>query len=64
MSADSLNVASHLALMAATEPERAAIHVPIRGVNRTGTSDHRTITFAELNADSDALADGLAAAGA
>ena len=63
MPADSLNVASHLARMAATEPNRAAIHVPIRGVNPTGTSEHRTITFAELNADSDAIADGLAAAG-
>ena len=63
MPADSLNVASHLARMAATDPERAAIHVPVRGVNPTGISEHRTITFSELNADSDAIADGLAAAG-
>lgn len=54
----SFNVASHLVHRAATEPNRPALHVPIRGVKQ-----HRTITFAELNADSDAIAAGLASLG-
>jgi acyl-CoA synthetase (AMP-forming)/AMP-acid ligase II len=49
----SFNVAEHLVRRAAEEPNRAAIHFPIRGTL------HRTITFAELNADSDAIANGL-----
>ena len=51
-----LNVAAHLARMAATAPARAAVHVPARG-------GYRTLTFAELNADADAIAHGLAAVG-
>jgi acyl-CoA synthetase (AMP-forming)/AMP-acid ligase II len=51
-----LNVAAHLARMAATDPARAAVHVPARG-------SHRTISFSELNADADAIAHGLAAVG-
>ncbi len=61
--ASSLNVASHLARMAATEPSRAAIHYPPRGVNPTGTTEHLSITFAALNADADAIAHGLTAVG-
>ena len=58
-----LNVAAHLARMAATDPHRAAVHSPLGGVNPVGPSPHLTITFAELNADSDAIAHGLAAVG-
>lgn len=59
----SVNVASHLARMAATEPDRAAIHYPPRGVDPQGTTEHLTRTFAQLHADSDAIAHGLTAAG-
>ena len=52
----SVNVASHLARMAATEPDRAAIHYPPRGVNPHGTTEHLTLTFARLNALADRLA--------
>ncbi|MFO0804727.1 MAG: fatty acid CoA ligase family protein [Gemmataceae bacterium] len=63
MSSASFHVADHLVERAAAEPSRAAIHFPLRGVNPSGTSLHRTITFAELNADSDAIAAGLARSG-
>jgi len=53
------NVAEYLVERARAEPDRAAVHVPIRGVNPNGASDHRTITFSQLNADSDAIAAGL-----
>ncbi|MBA4189913.1 MAG: peptide synthase [Planctomycetaceae bacterium] len=59
----SLNVASHLARMAADHPTQVAVHFPRRGVKPTGTSEHIAITFAELNADADAIAHGLVAAG-
>jgi acyl-CoA synthetase (AMP-forming)/AMP-acid ligase II len=55
----SFNVANHLVQRASAEPDRAAIRVPIRGVNPSGESPHRTITFGELNSDSDAIASGL-----
>jgi acyl-CoA synthetase (AMP-forming)/AMP-acid ligase II len=58
-----LNVAAHLARMASEAPGRAALHAPLRRVNLNGTTPHRTITFAELNADADAIAHGLAALG-
>jgi acyl-CoA synthetase (AMP-forming)/AMP-acid ligase II len=60
---DPLNVAAHLARMAATAPGRAALHAPRRRVTPTGHTPYRTITFAELNADADAIAHGLAALG-
>jgi olefin beta-lactone synthetase len=60
---ESLNVAAHLVRMAETEPNRAAIHFPIGGVKPAGLSEHRTLTFAELNADSDGIAHGLTALG-
>lgn len=63
MTANPLNVAAHLARMAAAEPDRAALHYPQRGVNPGGPSEHLTLTFAHLNADADALAHGLTAAG-
>lgn len=59
----SFNVANHLVQRAAAEPDRAAILVPLRGVNPVGICEHRTITFRELNADSDAIASGLARIG-
>jgi acyl-CoA synthetase (AMP-forming)/AMP-acid ligase II len=58
-----VNVAEHLAARAKSEPNRAALHVPIGSVNPAGTSPHRTITFGELNADVDRIAAGLAALG-
>ena len=58
-----LNVAEHLARMAAAEPDRAALHHPHRGGNPDGPTDYRTLTFRHLNADADALAHGLAAVG-
>jgi acyl-CoA synthetase (AMP-forming)/AMP-acid ligase II len=58
-----LNVAAHLARMAADHPARPAVHVPRRGVRPDGPSEHLTLTFADLNADADAVAHGLAAAG-
>lgn len=59
----SLNVASHLARMAHDSPKQAAIHAPRGRVNTDGSTEHRAITFAELHADSDAIAHGLHAAG-
>ncbi len=58
----SLNVASHLARMAHEHPKQVAIFAPRGRVNPDGPTDHRAISFAELNADSDAIAHGLAAA--
>ena len=63
MTPSPLNVAAYLARMAAAESGRAALHAPVRRVNPDGPSDHRTITFAELHADTDAIAHGLTAAG-
>lgn len=60
-----INVASHLASLAATEPDRPALHVPKRGVN--GRSDqpdaYTTLSFRELHELSDALAHGLESVG-
>ena len=39
MSAPTVNVATHLAALAAREPDRAAVHMPHRG-------GYRTLTFA------------------
>ena len=58
-----VNVAAHLARMAAAEPARPAVHFPPRGVNPDGPTEYVTLTFAELHAESDALAHGLTAAG-
>ncbi|HEY1190431.1 MAG TPA: AMP-binding protein, partial [Gemmata sp.] len=63
MSRSALNVASHLARMAAEHPAQMALHAPRGPVNRNGPTEHRAITFRELNADADAIAHGLAAAG-
>jgi olefin beta-lactone synthetase len=58
-----LNVASHLARLAAEHPARVAVYFPRRGVRPEGESEHVAITFDELNADADAIAHGLVAAG-
>ncbi len=59
----SINVASHLARMASEFPDRAAVHIPIGAVNRTGPTPHRTLNYRELNADCDAIAHGLQSVG-
>lgn len=58
-----VNVASHLARMAAAEPTRPALHHPAHRVRPTGPTAHTTLTYAQLNAESDAIAHGLAHAG-
>jgi olefin beta-lactone synthetase len=63
MSGSPLNVASHLARMAAESPNRVAVYFPRWGVRPEGTSEHIAITFAELDADVDAIAHGLVASG-
>jgi acyl-CoA synthetase (AMP-forming)/AMP-acid ligase II len=49
--------------MAAEYPGRVAIHVPRGKVRPKGDTEHRSITFDELNADVDAIAQGLVASG-
>ena len=53
-----VNVAAHLARMAAEFPDRPAVHLPVGPVNPHADTPHRTITFRELNADADTLAAG------
>jgi acyl-CoA synthetase (AMP-forming)/AMP-acid ligase II len=62
-SATNLNVAQYLVHQATTQPERPALYVPARAVHPTRSTPHRVITYAELNAASDALAHGLEAIG-
>jgi acyl-CoA synthetase (AMP-forming)/AMP-acid ligase II len=63
MTTTTVNVASHLAHMAAEFADRPAVHVPLGRVNPHGDTPHRTLTYRELNADADAVAHGLAALG-
>ncbi len=56
------NIARHLALMAAAQPDRPALKLP-RGRTRTGRIDYLTLTFAELDAEAAAWGRKLAAAG-
>src|SRR6478672_1056566 len=56
MFAPTVNVATHLAALAAREPGRAAVHMPHRG-------GYRTLTFAELDTLSGHLARGLGEVG-
>jgi acyl-CoA synthetase (AMP-forming)/AMP-acid ligase II len=51
--AESANIARHLPLMAARQPEQAAIKVP-RGRTGQGAIDYLTLTFSELDAEVDA----------
>ncbi len=49
--------------MAAAFPDRPALHIPIGNVRHAGDTPHLTLNFAELNADTDALAHGLESVG-
>ena len=51
--AESANIARHLPLMAAQQPERAAVKVP-RGRATGGGIDYLTLSFAELDVEVDA----------
>lgn len=50
---ESANIARHLPLMAARQPDRAAVKIP-RGRTGPGDIDYLTLTFAELDAEVDA----------
>ena len=63
MSATFRSVAAQLTDRARADPQRVALHIPSGGVNRTGSTPHRAVTFAELEADSTALAAGMLDAG-
>ncbi len=52
-------VATHLVRQAQKQPDQAALYVPLRPVRTSGPTPHRTVTYRELNADSDAIAHGL-----
>lgn len=62
MSADSANIARHLPLMAAHQPDRAAVKIPRRRA-AGGDIDYAALTFAELDTEVDAWAARLAARG-
>lgn len=59
---DSANIARHLPLMAARQPDRAAIKIP-RGRTRDSRIDYLVLTFAELDAEVDAWCARLQAQG-
>ena len=63
MTAAPVNVALHLRRRAAAWPHAPAVHIPARRVRPAGDTPHRTLTFADLDADADALAHGLSLAG-
>ncbi|HYH63481.1 MAG TPA: fatty acid CoA ligase family protein [Urbifossiella sp.] len=63
MAESPINVAAHLARMAAADPDRPALLLPERRVRAHGYTPHRAVTFAQLAADTDALAHGLVAVG-
>jgi acyl-CoA synthetase (AMP-forming)/AMP-acid ligase II len=56
------NIARHLALVAAAQPNTPALKIP-RGRTRTGAIDYLTLTFAELDAEVAAWHARLATAG-
>ncbi len=59
---DSANIARHLPLMAARQPERAAVKVP-RGRTADGRIDYLVLSFAELDTEVDAWMAKLSARG-
>ncbi len=59
---DSANIARHLPLMAARQPDHPALKIP-RGRTRAGDIDYLTLTFAELDAEVAAWAARITAAG-
>lgn len=60
--ADSANIARHLPLMAARQPDHPALKIP-RGRTADGRIDYLTLTFAELDREVDAWCARFAAAG-
>jgi len=60
--AESANIARHLPLMAARQPDRAAIKIP-RGRLRDGKIDYLTLSFAGLDAEVNAWVGKLTARG-
>jgi acyl-CoA synthetase (AMP-forming)/AMP-acid ligase II len=60
--AESANIARHLPLMAARQPDHPALKIP-RGRTATGAIDYLTLTFTELDCEVDAWCARLAAAG-
>ena len=59
---DSANIARHLPLMAARQPDRPALKIP-RGRTADGRIDYLTLSFRELDAEVNAWCARLAAAG-
>jgi acyl-CoA synthetase (AMP-forming)/AMP-acid ligase II len=59
---DSANIARHLPLMAAHQPDHPAVKIP-RGRTSTGDIDYLVLSFRELDAEVDAWAGKLAAQG-
>lgn len=62
MPADSANIARHLTLMAARQPDAAALKIP-RGRTRAGDIDYLALTFSELAAEAAAWRATLTARG-
>ena len=60
--AESANIARHLPLMAARQPDHPALKIP-RGRTADGRIDYLTLTFAELDREVDAWCHRLARAG-
>lgn len=58
---DSANIARHLPLMAARQPDAVAVKIP-RGRTGAGGIDYLTLSFAELDAEVDAWVDRLRSA--
>lgn len=61
MRADSANIARHLPLMAARQPEHPAVKIP-RG-RKAGRIDYLTLSFRELDAEVDAWVEKLVSSG-
>jgi olefin beta-lactone synthetase len=59
---DSANIARHLPLMAARQPDQPALKIP-RGRTADGRIDYLALTFAELDAEVDAWCARLTANG-
>ena len=59
---DSANIARHLPLMAARQPDHPAVKIP-RGRTADGGIDYLTLSFRELDAEADAWANKLVARG-
>ena len=62
MPVESANIARHLPLMAARQPDQPSVKVP-RGRTRAGDIDYLVLSFAELDAEVDAWCARLAGRG-